>query len=133
MQGIENRSQRVTLGVLLAATAVLAGVSPAAGQVVGMERLITADGVRLDFARDGVWRRKAAQVAQTRNQLKSQALFDALNAPAQGAAMSAAALTGTLRVPTVLLAFSDTPTPTLRPPTDATWEAEVSIPVQPLG
>ncbi len=113
MQAIEKRSLRVTLVVFLAATAVVAGVTPAAGQVVGMERLVTADGVRLDFASDGVWRRKAEQVAQTRNQLRGRALFDALNAPAQGAAMSAAALTGTLRVPTVLLAFSDTPTPTL--------------------
>jgi M6 family metalloprotease-like protein len=113
MQAIENRSHSVTFGAVLAATAVLAGVTPAAGQVVGMERLVTADGVRLDFASDGVWRRKAARVARTRNQLRGQALFDALNAPAQGAAASAAALTGTLRVPTVLLAFSDTPTPTL--------------------
>ena len=84
MKGIENRSQRVTLGVLLAVTAVLAGVRPAAAQVVGMERLVTADGVRLDFARDGVWRLKAARVVQTRMQLREQALFDALNAAAQG-------------------------------------------------
>ncbi len=113
MQAIENRSQSVAFGVLLAATAVLAGVTPATAQVVGMERLVTADGVRLDFASDGVWRRKAAQVAQTRNQLRGQALFDALNAPVQAGAAPAAVLTGTLRVPTVLLSFSDTPTPTL--------------------
>jgi M6 family metalloprotease-like protein len=106
--------------VVLGSTALLAAnPERSAAQVVGLERLVTADGVRLDFTADGVWRRKAARVAATRRRLKAQALFDALNAAAQGApAPPAAAVSGTLRMPSVLLAFNDTETSTLPPAAD---------------
>jgi M6 family metalloprotease-like protein len=70
--------------------------------------VFTEDGIRLDFARDGVWRTKAARVVRARDQLKAQALFDALNAAPRGGA-AGASMAGTFRMPTVLLAFGDTP------------------------
>ncbi len=101
-------SCRWIAGLVVVAGGLGVWSAPAAAQVVGIERVFTEDGIRLDFARDGVWRTKAAQVVRARNQLKAQALFDALNAAARGGAAQAS-MTGTFRMPTVLLRFSDTP------------------------
>ncbi len=115
MDRARNRWCRLAFAGVVSGTALLlAGPVPAAAQVVGMERLVTEDGVRLDFARDGVWRRKGARVIRYRNRLKAQALFDALNAAVRGgAAAQAASVLGTLRLPTVLFAFNDSPISTL--------------------
>ncbi len=104
-----NRTSRHVAPALVAA-ALLAGSSPLAAQVVGIERRVSRDGVPLDFAADGVWRRRAAAVAATRARLRSQAQFDLLNQSVSGAAAGGGTLSGTLFLPTVLLAFDDTDT-----------------------
>ncbi len=77
---------------------------------MGIERRVSRDGVPLDFAADGVWRRRAAMVSAIRARLRSQAQFDLLNQSVSGAAASGGSLSGTLFLPTVLLAFDDTDT-----------------------
>lgn len=81
------------------------------------ERHVTADGVRLDFAEDGVWRVPARRVVETRQRLRAERRFDALNAarsvaPAQapggGWSRTPGAVGGVMQVPTILLAFADT-------------------------
>ena len=115
MDRARNRWCRLAFAGVVSGTALLlAGPVPAAAQVVGMERLVTEDGVRLDRARDGVWQQKAARVLRYRSRLKAQALFDALNAAVRGgAAPQAASVIGKLRLPTVLFALNDTPHSTL--------------------
>ena len=67
-----------------------------------------------DFRPDGVWRRQARAVRATRARLLAQRQFAALNAPlATGVPIpSAAAVSGTLRVPAVLFTYAGTPAPT---------------------
>ena len=67
-----------------------------------------------DFRPDGVWRRQARAVRATRARLLAQRQFGALNAPlAAGVPIpSAAAVSGTLRVPAVLFTYAGTPAPT---------------------
>jgi M6 family metalloprotease-like protein len=68
-----------------------------------------------DFAPSGVWRGRARRIAQSRAALLSQRAFSRLNAalaPAlAGPAPSTVALTGTLKVPAILMRFADTPAP----------------------
>jgi len=87
------------------------------------ERLVTADGVRLDFPPDGVWRVRARRVAATRALLRAQGNASALNAPWVGGLPALAAggpevaLAGELRVPTILLGFADSDIGALPAPT----------------
>jgi M6 family metalloprotease-like protein len=73
-----------------------------------------------DFSPNGVWRARGKRIAQARRALLSQRAFGQLNlalSPALGpASLSATAVTGTLRVPAILLGFSDTYAPGLHPP-----------------
>src|SRR5438046_6991771 len=66
-----------------------------------------------DFRPDGVWRRQARAVRATRDRLLAQRQFAALNASiAAGVPIpSAAAVSGTLRVPAVLFTYAGTPAP----------------------
>ena len=91
---------------------LLAAVAPAEGQQPQNERLITADGVRLDYPPNGVWRARAGRVAEQRARLRSQGRMDALNAPALGRAPQpgAAAVEGDLWVPSILVGYLDTDT-----------------------
>lgn len=84
---------------------------PASAQQRRVEQLYTADGIRLDFPPDGVWRVKARQVAETRARLLSQRNIEGLNAPQ--AAVIGGVLQGTLFVPSILIAFKNTDTTTL--------------------
>jgi immune inhibitor A len=96
---------------------LLAGVlTPAAAQQPQNERLITADGIRLDYPPSGVWRARARRVAEQRELLRSQGRLAALNAPALGQAPqgNAAAVEGDLWVPTILVRFPDSDTSALR-------------------
>ena len=68
-----------------------------------------------DFHRDGVWRKRARQVAARRAGMLARGQFGALNAPlAAGGGPTLAAVTGTLRVPAILFKYQDTPVPDLR-------------------
>lgn len=64
----------------------------------------------LDINPNGGWRVRARAVAATRARLLGQRNFQSLNAPAAAGAVSATAVTGTLRVPVVMFRFKDTPT-----------------------
>ena len=78
-----------------------------------------------DFRKDGVWRTKARAVRAMRARLRAAGRFDELNASATAARggvklsqtgqASATAVTGTLKVPAILIRFKDSPTPTLTP------------------
>ncbi|HLB37018.1 MAG TPA: M6 family metalloprotease domain-containing protein, partial [Gemmatimonadales bacterium] len=97
----------------LVCAGLLAGVlTPAVAQQPQNERLITADGVRLDYPPNGVWRVRARRVAEERARLRSQGHLAALNAPALGrtAGPSASAVEGDLWVPSILVGFADTDT-----------------------
>src|SRR5207302_10823647 len=61
-----------------------------------------------DFGPDGVWRQQARAVRAMRSRLLAQRQFGALNAPlAAGVPTpSAAAVSGTLRVPAVLFSYA---------------------------
>jgi M6 family metalloprotease-like protein len=85
------------------------GASAPLAQDRPVERLRTADGVRLDYPPDGVWRARARSVAEVRARLRAGRRMIELNAPAASRAGSAAeaAVSGTLRFPTVLLTFRD--------------------------
>jgi M6 family metalloprotease-like protein len=65
----------------------------------------------LDFHRDGVWRKRARQVAARRAGMLARGQFGALNAPlaARVAAPNAAAVSGVLFVPAILFKYADTP------------------------
>src|SRR3989442_7887169 len=84
-----------------------------------VEQLATPDGVRVDYPADGVWRVRARQVMATRARLLAQRRFAALNsALAPGARPSMAmttAVAGVLKIPTILVAYTNTDT------SGATW------------
>ncbi len=90
------------------------GTMPLAAQQRRVEQLYTADGVRLDFPPDGVWRVKARQVAETRARLLAQGGFRALDV--QQAAVVGGVLQGTLSVPSFLVGFNNTNTSALPAP-----------------
>jgi M6 family metalloprotease-like protein len=77
-----------------------------------VEQVRTADGVWLDFPRDGVWRLKARRVAERRARLMAQERFAELNAAVAGptADLDPPNVSGTLYMPTILIAFKDTDT-----------------------
>lgn len=102
---------------VLAAALVLGAGAPAAAQQPQNERLVTADGVRLDFPPNGVWRARAQRVAARRALLRSRGSWSTLNAPAMARAAgavggSAAAVAGDLFTPAILIGYSDTDTST---------------------
>lgn len=76
-----------------------------------VEQVYTADGIRLDYPADAVWRVKARQVAQQRARMLSAGRYGPLNAPQ--AAVSGGALQGTLFLPSILIAFKNTDTTAL--------------------
>ena len=101
--------------VLAAVAAALAARSGAAQQPeTARRRELRLPG--LGFSPDGVWRRRAREVAAARAAALSRGDFLALNAaPRLGAPSGgAAAVTGALRVPAILLRFADTPDAVLR-------------------
>lgn len=105
-------------GLLLAIPVLLAGVPGILPAQSGRwEQLYTADGIRLDFAPDGVWRVKARRVAEERARLLSQGRFDELNAGVRAvrapADFTPPGVSGTLRLPTLLIAFKGLDTTTL--------------------
>jgi len=109
----------LTQALSIAAALALGSAGPAAGQQQPQnERLVTADGVRLDFPPNGVWRARARRVAEQRALLRSLRRMAALNAPvtAGAAAAGAAAVAGDLWVPTILVRYSDTDTNALPKP-----------------
>ena len=94
-----------TLAVLALATlAVLP--SRASAQAARPRREIPG----LDFHRDGVWRKRARQVAARRAAMLARGQFGALNAPlAAGGGPSLTAVMGTFRVPAILFKYADSP------------------------
>ncbi|HXV85568.1 MAG TPA: M6 family metalloprotease domain-containing protein [Gemmatimonadales bacterium] len=105
------------VGPVALALGLLARTGPAVAQERPVERTVAADGFRLDYAADGAWRVRGRVVRDLRARLRSERQSLQLNAaaahalaaggqpaPASSAARSAA-LTGTLRFPTVLLDF----------------------------
>lgn len=100
---------------LCAVAAAALAATPAAAQQRRVELLYTPDGIRLDYPRDAVWRVKARRVVEHRARLRAARQFDQLNAPALAGAPapSAAAVTGTLFMPSVLVSFKNTDTTTL--------------------
>ncbi len=103
---------------VLAAALAFGAAVPAVAQQPQNERLVTADGVRLDFPPNGVWRARARRVAAQRALLRSQGRLAALNAPAMGGAAqaSAAAVAGDLFAPAILIGYADTDTSALPKP-----------------
>lgn len=96
------------VGVVVAS--VLSGTSLSAQQPVRREINVLPSGQVLDFAPDGGWRVKARQVAANRQRMLSQGAMTQLNAPVRAGvaiAGSAAAISGTERVPVILFRFSD--------------------------
>jgi len=105
-------SLKQIVALLAAGVVCLATVSvPLAAQQRRVEQLYTADGIRLDFPPDGVWRVKARQVAETRERLLGQGGFRALDA--QQAAVVGGVLKDTLFIPTFLVGFNNTDTTAL--------------------
>src|SRR5947208_6035028 len=85
-----------------------------------------------DFRPDGVWRKQARAVRATRDRLLAQRQFAALNASiAAGVPIpSAAAVSGTLRVPAELFTYAGTPAP---PFASTTYNAVLFGATPPLG
>ena len=85
-----------------------------------------------DFRPDGVWRRQARAVRATRDRLLAQRQFAALNAAVAAGVPtpSAAAVSGTLRVPAVLFTYAGTPAP---PFASTTYDAVLFGATPPLG
>jgi M6 family metalloprotease-like protein len=99
---------------LTLATLALPGAG--AAQQRRVEQLTTADGLRLDYPVDGVWRKRARQVIANRARLLAQGRFTALNSALAGPAAPAnseTSLTGVMKVPTILVSFSNTDTTVL--------------------
>jgi len=85
-----------------------------------------------DFGPDGVWRKQARAVRATRARLLAQRQYGALNAPlAAGVPTpSAAAVSGTLRVPAVLFTYAGTTAP---PFTSSAYDAVLFGTTPPFG
>ena len=105
VRGRMPRSLWVPLLVFLVGGGSAAG-QPVIAQVRQFERTVTADGLRLDYPLDGVWRARARAVADTRARLRRQGGTELLNAAALEAVSGGAVVAGTLRFPTVLLDFA---------------------------
>jgi len=118
--------------VVLCAGLMMGAVVPGAAQQLQNERLVTADGVRLDYPPNGVWRARARRVAERRALLRSQGRLAALNAPVtdRAAQAGAAAVAGDLWVPTILVGFADTDTSAL--PKRAAYDS-IFYTTQPLA
>jgi M6 family metalloprotease-like protein len=101
------------LAVLLGAVVGLAalGAGTARAQQPWLARRWELRGPQFDFAPDGVWRRKARGVAQARAAAIARGDFAALNSASRlaGPALSGLAVSGTLKVPAILLRYLDTP------------------------
>jgi M6 family metalloprotease-like protein len=111
--------RRVWLGLAVAALWL---PGRGAAQQRRVEQLYTADGIRLDYPPNGVWRARARQIMANRARLMAAGEFSTLNsalaagpAGAAGAASpaSATSLTGVIRVPTILVSFNNTDTTVL--------------------
>lgn len=84
-----------------------------------------------DFRRDGGWRPRARRVAGQRAVLRRQGSMASLNAPlAAGQAPSAAAVTGTMRVPALLFAYQETSPADMR---DSAQYGQLLFSATPLG
>ncbi len=104
-------------GRWLVAAVVAAGLAAPAARALAQEpeRLVRnweLNGTRYDFSRDGVWRKRARDVAAARAAALARGDFRILNAPVQAAGPqpSPYAITGVLNVPALLLRFADTDT-----------------------
>ena len=86
-----------------------------------------------DFHRDGVWRKRARQVAARRAGMLARGQFGALNAPlaARVAPPCGTAVCGTLHVPAILFKYADTPAADLRD--TAAYNAVLFAATPPLG
>ena len=106
---------RLLLRWMLLGAVLVPCATPALAQQRKLEQLYTADGIRLEFPADGVWRRRGRRVGAYRRVLRAAGRFDALNAPVIAGAPLAGpvSMSGTLQMPSVLLAFSDADTTTL--------------------
>jgi M6 family metalloprotease-like protein len=116
--------------LLVMAVAIVAAVPTRVdGQALRPRREIP----RLDFHRDGVWRKRARQVAARRAAMLSRGQFGALNAPlaARAAVPSAAAVSGVFSVPAIIFKYADTPGATLHD--TAAYNAVLFAPVPPPG
>jgi M6 family metalloprotease-like protein len=96
--------------VVMGAAVGLAGLAPR-GAVAQVPQIVRNWEPPFDFRPDGVWRRKVREVAAARAAALARGQFSLLNAPARLAAPqpSALAVTGTLKVPALLMRYLDTP------------------------
>ena len=104
-------SDRIAAFVAVGVVCLAPISTPLAAQQRRVEQLTTADGLRLDFPPDGVWRVKARQVAEARARILRQGPSGALNAPQ--AAVVGGVLQGTLAIPSFLVGFNNTDTTAL--------------------
>lgn len=106
---------RVLPAVLV--TGSLAAAATAHTQERPFELLRTADGLVLDYPAAGVWRARSRRVAELRARLRREGRSEQLNRPAlsRAAVGGDAAVSGTLRFPTVLLSFADLPVDQIPP------------------
>jgi M6 family metalloprotease-like protein len=117
---------------VVAAATLPVFLTPLAAQQWPVEKLITANGVRLEYPPDAVWQVKARNVAQARARMRAQGNLRALNAPALlGLPQPAAtAVSGNLRFPTILIGYYDTNVGAL--PDTAEYDS-VTYTAQPLS
>jgi M6 family metalloprotease-like protein len=101
-------------GLWFVAGVVTVVLQPSAvvAQQFRVEQTYTADGIRLDYPVDGVWRKLARQVMANRARLLAQGRFALLNSALAGGPPDASptAVTGVLKVPSILVAFTNTDT-----------------------
>jgi len=111
------------------------GSAPVGAQVIGPEAIRTLEGRRLDFRPDGVWRVRARRVRAARHRVSAALGLEAVNAAGARLARApgATAVTGTLRMPAVLLDFSDTDTLALGLPDRAAYDGLLFAPVPSGG
>ncbi|MBI3981887.1 MAG: hypothetical protein HY337_03180, partial [Gemmatimonadetes bacterium] len=110
------QAHRTTQRLFIIVSALIAAV-PGIGraQANRVEQVRTADGLVLDFPPDGVWRVKARRVAERRAMLLSQGRFAELNAAPRAPLVdiNPPNVSGTLYMPTILIAFKDSDTTSL--------------------
>ncbi|HEU5262398.1 MAG TPA: M6 family metalloprotease domain-containing protein [Gemmatimonadales bacterium] len=124
--------------LLLGVSAVLCAPQAAGGQQRPHPR---AEIPGFDFRNDGVWRKQARQIRANRARLLARRQFPALNAPVAGGGgaplaagappATAAAVSGVLRVPAILLRFKDTPAAEIR--TAAQYDNVLFAALPPAG